>query len=143
MEFDALKRLGKVDRRNSKDYLFKGTGTDGVVKMETQYATVTDPGDTATITPPADTPVFFCGITTAGAETRVLGAPDHIGQRAIIQLSVDGGNLTMTNTAGWLDGGTSDDVVTFGDAGDSMIVEAHGTAATDWRVTSEKGVAFA
>jgi len=104
---------------------------------------VADPGDAATITPPAGALIFSCAVTTAGAETRVLGAPNFAGQRAIITLAVDGGDLTMTNASGWLDGGVSDDVVTFGDAGDSMICEAHGTAATDWRVTSEKGVAFA
>ena len=111
-------------------------GTNGGVSV------VTDPGDAGTITPPAGALVFRCSITTAGAETRVLGAPDFIGQRAIITFGTDGGNFTMTNTAGWLDGGAADDVATFDDAGDSMIAEAHGTAATDWRVTSEKGVAF-
>ena len=104
--------------------------------------TVTDPGNAGTITPPAGALIFKCSITTAGVETRVLGAPDFAGQRAIVVFGTDGGNFTMTNTAGWLDGATSDDVATFDDAGDSMICEAHGTAATDWRVTSDKGVAF-
>jgi hypothetical protein len=144
MEFNAQKRNSKWDREHG-NYLFTNEGdtTKGVLKLQTQYATVTDPGDAGTITPPADTPVFLCSIVTAGAETRVLGAPDHFGQKAIITFGTDGGNFTMTNASGWLDGGVADDVVTFGDAGDTMIVEAHGTAATDWRVTSEKGVAFA
>ena len=139
-------RKGLIEEKGAHDeYRFENNGetTKGYITVETQYATITDPGDAGTITPVADVPVCFCSIVTAGAETRVLGAPDHIGQRVIINFGTDGGNFTMTNTAGWLDGGTSDDVATFDDAGDSMIVEAHGTAATDWRVTSEKGVAFA
>lgn len=106
-------------------------------------ATVADPGDGQTITPPANGADFSCTITTGGAETRVLGTPARLGQRAVIVFGTDGGNFTMDNASGWLDGGTADNLATFDDAGDAMIAEAVGTGAvTDWRVTAEKGVAF-
>ena len=145
MEFNAQKRNSKWDREHG-NYLFTNEGdtTKGVLKLQTQYATVTDPGDAGTITPPADTPVFICNVTSAGAsETRVLGAPDHYGQRAIIRHAVDGGDFAMTNASGWQGGGASNDVATFAEAEDLMIVEAAGLDAVDWREVVNVGVAFA
>lgn len=104
-----------------------------------------DPGDTNTIVPYAVTNTICLLTSGTGGETRVMGAPAHIGQRVIIQMETDGGgNILITNTDGWLGGGSADDVATFANAGDSMIIEAHGTAdAQDWRVTSYVGVTFA
>ena len=107
-------------------------------------ATVTDPGDAGTITPPTTGADFTCTITTAGAETRVMGTPNRVGQKAYILFGTDGGNFTMTNASGWQDGGAGEDVATFDDAGDAIALEALGTgAATDWRLTSKKGVTLA
>jgi hypothetical protein len=115
----------------------------GTVVQTIPYAAVTDPGDGNTITPPANRN-FKCAVTTAGAETRVLGTPDHIGQIGIIEFATDGGDFTMTNAAGWKGGAASDDVATFADAGDNMTVIAVDTAGvTDWRHIADKGVAFA
>lgn len=112
-------------------------------KFTTRLATVADPGDAATITPPVGQD-FSCSIVTAGAETRVLGTPDHVGQRCYIIFLTDGGDFTMTNASGWKDGATADDVATFDDAGDAMeCVALAAGAVTDWRVSNEKGVAFA
>lgn len=108
-------------------------------------ATVADPGDAGTITPPTSGADFSCTLTSGTAgETRVLGTPARLGQRALVILGTDGGGaVTMTNASGWQDGGTSDDVATFGDAGDAVLFEALGTgAATDWRATALKGVAL-
>jgi len=135
MKITGTKRLVEYDGKQQLDLV-------GEVRLTLPFVTVADPGDTNTIAASTQTN-FICSIVTAGAETRVLGAPNFVGQKAIITLGTDGGDLTMTNADGWLDGATSDDVATFADAADSMVVEAHGTAVTDWRVTSEKGVAFA
>lgn len=105
--------------------------------------TVADPGDGQTIVPPASGADFSCSITTGGAETRVLGTPTRIGQKAFIIFGTDGGNFTMDNASGWLDGGTADNLATFDDAGDVMVAMALATGAgTDWRSIADKGVAF-
>jgi hypothetical protein len=117
--------------------------TGGPLTQTVQYATVADPGDGMTITPPADTPRFYCPITTAGSETRVLGAPDHLGQVAILRIVSDGGSLAMTNASGWKGGTTSDDVATFAEAEDVMICVAAGLDAVDWRWIADVGVTFA
>lgn len=134
----------KLDIENGPVNITGGDLTVTGAIASSALATVADPGDGETITPPASGADFSCSVTTGGAETRVLGTPTRLGQRAVIVLGVDGGDLTMTNASGWLDGGTSDDVATFGDAGDAMEVVALGTgAATDWRAVADKGVAFA
>lgn len=145
MRWNALKRLFKVDR-DPDNYRFEnhGDSTKGVLYLETQYATITDPGDSGTITPVADSPVNYCAVTTAGAgETRVLGTPDHIGQTLIVHHAVDGGDFTITLAAGHKGGGASDDVATFAEVNDLEILMACGTAAADWRWVTDKGVAFA
>jgi hypothetical protein len=56
-------------------------------------------------------------------------------------LDTDGGDLTMSNAGGWIDG--ADNTATFNTVNEGMVLEAAGTAgATDWRVTSKKGVAL-
>ena len=101
-------------------------------------ATVADPGDGETITPPASGADFECDVTTAGAETRVLGTPTRRGQKAHIFLGTDGGDLTITS-AGIDDG--ADNTLTFDDADDAVDLVALGVgAATDWRLVAKKGV---
>lgn len=118
--------------------------TGGPLTQTVQYATVADPGDDGTITPPADTPIFYCAVTTVAADdVRILGAPDHLGQQAIIHHAVDGGAFTMTNASGWKGGTTSDDVATFSEAEDVMICVAAGLDAVDWRWIADVGVVFA
>ena len=108
-------------------------------------ATVADPGDGLTIVPPTSGADFSSAITTGGAsETRVLGTPARLGQKAFIVHSVDGGDFSMTNASGWKGGGTSDDVATFSEVEDTLVVIAVGTAAvTDWRFIADKAVVFA
>lgn len=102
---------------------------------------VTDPGDGNPIPAPTDGSNFSCAITTEGAETRSMGTPTRLGQKALIVFAVDGGDLVMSNAGGWIDG--ADNTLTFDTALESVILEAVGTGAvTDWRVTSKKGVAL-
>ena len=155
------KSTGMIHRRGDKAYLdiiaktevevaavtVKLTGSTNTViakpKFTARLATVADPGAGNDI----DAPVgqdFVCSIVTAGAETRVLTTPDHIGQRCYIILGTDGGDCLLTNASGWKDGAASDDVATFAAAGDVMeCVALAAGAATDWRVSNSKGVAFA
>lgn len=159
---DAGKQsTGMIKRRGDKNFLdiiakteielaavdVKLTGTTNTTiakpKYTTRLATVADPGNGNTIVPPVGQD-FQCSIVTVAGETRVLGTPDHIGQRAYIIFLTDGGDFTMTNASGWKDGGASDDLATFDDAGDVMECVALATGAvTDWRVSNDKGVAFA
>ena len=113
-------------------------------KFTNRLATVADPLTAGTIVPPVGQD-FQCLVTTVGAsETRILGTPDHLGQMATIVHSVDGGDFAMTNASGWKGGATSDDVATFSEVEDTMIVIAVGTAAvTDWRFVADKAVVFA
>lgn len=102
-----------------------------------------DPGDGNTITPATSgTEICTIDVGTA-AETRVMGTPDHVGQRLVlVGGTFGGGSLTITMAAGWKDGGAADDVATI-TAGDVMIAEACGAADTDWRCAVSNGVAFA
>lgn len=116
------------------DLIVSGDFAQGAVE------TVADPGDAGTIAPPANGANFSVSIVTAGAETRVMGTPTRLGQRAVIVFGTDGGNFTMANASGWK-GFVDSTTVTFDDAGDAVILEATGTgAATDWRVVAAKGV---
>lgn len=103
---------------------------------------VADPGDGNTITPPTNGGNFKCEITTAGAETRVLGTPARLGQRAIVVFDTDGGDFTMSNAVGWL-GKVSSVLATFSAEGNAVLFEAVGTsAATEWRAVAAAGVTF-
>lgn len=160
---DAGKQsTGMIKRRGDKNFLdiiakteielaavdVKLTGTTNTTiakpKYTTRLATVADPGTGNTIVPPVGQD-FQCLVTTVGAsETRVLGTPDHLGQMATIVHSADGGDFAMTNASGWKGGGASDDVATFSEVEDTMVVIAVGTAAvTDWRFVADKAVVFA
>jgi len=115
----------------------------GTVTQTVPFTVIADPGDTNTIAPPA-TSNFSCAVTTAGSETRVLGTPAYLGQIGIIDHVVDGGVFTMTNADGWQGGTTSDDVATFTEVEDNMVVIAVGTTdGTDWRHIADKGVVLA
>lgn len=105
-------------------------------------ATLADPGNAGTITPPA-TGGFHCALTSAGVETRVMGVPGFVGQTGVISMAVDAGDITITVAAGWNDDGVASDVATFNDAGDFMVVQACGPAATDWRMVTKRGVTLA
>ncbi len=106
------------------------------------FQTVADPGDAGTITPPA-TSNFRCDFTNStGAQTRVLADPAFIGQRGILTALFTGGGTTttITESTGWLGGGTADDVATFNTSGEIMEVLA--VSLTEWRASSSFGVAF-
>lgn len=145
MQFNEQKGLME-EKAAHGTYTFEANQDDptkGYLVLETQYATVADPGDTGTITPPANVPRFICNITTSAADDVItLGAPDHYGQVAIIRHAVDGGAFTMTNVSGWKGGTTSDDVATFSEAEDLMVCIACGLDAVDWRWIADVGVVF-
>lgn len=114
--------------------------TGGIIQT-VQSSVIADPGDGNTITPIVDAPQCICQIVTAGAETRLLGAPDHIGQILIIEFLTDGGNFTIANADGYNDDATLSNLATFDDAGDCLILVAVDTAGiADWRTVGKKGI---
>lgn len=103
-----------------------------------------DPGDAGTVTLTSGAVHNQVNVTTAGAsETRVMGVPQFIGQECIIRHAVDGGDFDMTNASGWNGGTTSDDVASFAEAEDVMVLKAGGLDAVDWREIANVGVAIA
>lgn len=120
------------------------TLTTGSLVQTVPNAVIADPGNGGTITPASGAVKNICTITTAGAETRVLGTPQFIGQELAIEFGTDGGNFTIDNTAGFNDDGTASNLATFDDAGDClMLIAVDTTDGDDWRLVAKKGVAIA
>lgn len=109
-------------------------------------AVLADPGDAGTIAPPESGADFRVDVTTVGAgETRVMGTPTRIGQRAVIRhaASSGGGTFLMTNAVGWKGDGATSDVATFSEVEDTLFLVAVGTVdGEDWRWTADKLVVF-
>jgi hypothetical protein len=79
----------------------------------------------------------LCSITTAGAETRTIPAPDRFGQECIVYMDTDGGDATVTVTGG--NGITS---FVLDDAGDVVFMQSVTVAGVaKWIVIAVKGVA--
>jgi adhesin HecA-like repeat protein len=119
------------------------TITAGSLVQTVPNAAFTDPGDAGVITLTSGAVHNIVVVTTAGSETRVMGIPQFIGQECAIHHGTDGGAFTMTNASGWKGGTTSDDVATFTEVEDVMIVKACGLDAVDWRWIADVGVAIA
>lgn len=99
-------------------------------------AVIEDPGDTEAI-PVTDSGVVV--LETAGAESRTLAAPNHVGQMLLLVLSVDGGDCTVTCATG-LDQ-TGNNTAVFGDAGDTLLLVGVDVGGQNrWRVVANDGV---
>lgn len=128
--------IGGKPVRFDGDIIVTGSITTGA-QIDSE-ASIADPGDGNEITPPTSGQDFVCNVTTVDAETRSIGTPTKLGQRARIVLASDGGDLTITS-AGIDDG--ADNTLTFDDTNDAVELVAMGTgAATDWRLVAKKGV---
>ena len=80
-------------------------------------------------------------LVSAGAETRTLPAPIKAGQRVVIAMKTDGGDVTVTVTGGFNEDG--DTTFVFSDPGQFAIFEAMeiATAGTlAWRKVSDYGL---
>ena len=95
-----------------------------------------DPGSAGTITPMMWGQVF--PIVTEGVETRTLAQPNRAGVQVVVILDADGGNLTLTVTGGYNQGG--DTTVVFDTAGDMAIFTSVKVGATyRWELTYQAG----
>lgn len=77
---------------------------------------------------------LITNISSAGAETRTLAAPGAAGILKIINMSVDGGDVTMAATN--IGAGTGS--ATFDDVGDCLILMS--SSATKWQVLGGNAV---
>lgn len=101
--------------------------------------TLADPGTGAPIPVTRSANI---AITTAAAETNTLAIPTFIGQKLILTMNVRAvGDRVVT--AAVAVNQTGNNTLTFGAAGDTIILEAIKVAGTlRWRVTSNDGVAL-
>lgn len=108
--------------------------TPGVAASALQNS-IADPGDAGAI------PVVNSGnveIVTAGAETRTIAAPTHVGQQLLLAMKTDGGDCVITvattvNQAG-------NNTITLNDPGDACLLTA-GISGGDirWRLADVDG----
>lgn len=84
-----------------------------------------------------------CELVSAGAETRTLPRPTAVGQRALISMITDAGDITLTVTGGINEDG--DTTFTFSDPGQfldlvSIRTVSSGTSTYAWRKISDYGL---
>lgn len=97
---------------------------------------ILDPGNGGTIPPKFS---GSCPLVSAGAETRVLGAPKFLGQRMNLHMKTDGGDIVLTCATGVNQ--TGNNTLTFNDAGDVVTLEAiYVATALRWRIVVNDGV---
>lgn len=100
--------------------------------------TIQDPGDAGAI--PVDRS-GVCPLVTAGAETRTLAVPSHLGQRLTLCLKTDGGDCVVTVASAINQ--TGNNTITLGDAGDVLdLVAVQSGANLVWRVVVNDGTAL-
>lgn len=101
-----------------------------------------DPGDGATIVVQKWTSIALT--TGSSGETNTLASPTKAGQRIALTLVVDGGGDRVITSETDINQATND-VMTFGAAGDSCILESFmvGDSGTyRWRIVYNDGVAL-
>lgn len=117
------------------------TVTAGSIVQTVPQAVIADPGDGVAITAASGAVKNQCSVVTAGAETRLLGTPEFVGQELSVIFLTDGGDLTIDNTAGFNDDTTSSNLATFNTAGECLHLIAVGVVdGDDWRHVGKKGV---
>lgn len=82
-------------------------------------------------------------IESAGAETRKIPAPLHPGQRMVISLVVDGGDVTIAAPGSSTFNGTAT-TLTFDAVGDVICLESATVSpdTVEWRIAWNHGVAL-
>lgn len=99
---------------------------------------IPDPGDAGTLNFDRQLSVF--SLVSAAAETRTLPDPKFPGQRALVYLKTDGGDVTITADTQIDSAGTTS--IVLGDAGDYVdLVGVNNSTSLEWRVVSSEGVA--
>jgi uncharacterized membrane protein len=101
---------------------------------------MTDPGASGTVT--VNRQLAVVPVVTATAEARTLAQPTKAGLLCTVLLKTDGGDLTLTVTGGYNQGG--DTSITFAEAGDWVTLQSvvSGTSYY-WRVLGSEGTTLA
>ena len=103
--------------------------------------TLIDAGNGKTIS--VDRSPAFLDVTTAGAETRVLGAAPRAGLLLTVALNVDGGNLVVTQAGSGAFNQAGNTTLTLADAGDVVqLVSVKIGSSILWRIVGNDGVAL-
>lgn len=106
--------------------------------VQSTQNTITDPGASGAI---PVTKSGVCAITTAGAETRTLAIPGHIGQIIMLMIDTDGGSCVVTVAAAINQAGNN--TITINDVNDSITLIAGSIGgALRWRVLANDGAAL-
>lgn len=102
------------------------------------YYKLADPGNAGTIS--VDRNGCVVDLVSAGAETRTLGRPTHVGDDVCLHFSNDGGDIVVTVTGGFNEDG--DTTFTFSDEGQYVCFRAFVTKAGVyfWRKISDYGL---
>lgn len=100
---------------------------------------IRDPGNAATIS--VDRNPAVCNLVSATAETRTLARPTKSGIRVMLNMAVDGGDITLTVTGGFNEDG--DTTFTFADPGQWAEFVSIRTSATvyEWRKVGDYSTA--
>lgn len=99
---------------------------------------IADPGNAGAI---SVTNSGYCPLVSAGAETRTLAAPSFVGQRIVISMKTDGGDIVVTCATTFNEAGNN--TATFDNTGETLILTAVEEGATlRWRGTVADGAAL-
>ena len=97
--------------------------------------TVADPGNAGAI---AVTKSGVSNLTSGGAETRTLAVPTFLGQRLVLCMNVDGGDIVTTVASAFNQAGNT--TITMNDAGDHVeLVGCLIASALRWRIVNNDG----
>lgn len=103
--------------------------------VQSTQNTITDPGNAGAI---PVTKSGVCAITTAGAETRTLAIPGHIGQIIMLMIDIDGGSCVVTSAQAINQ--TGNNTITINDVNDTItLIGGSIGGALRWRVLANDG----
>lgn len=99
---------------------------------------ITDPANAGAIPVTAS---GVCNLTSAGAETRTLAVPTFIGQRLVLCMDTDGGDIVVTVASAYNMAGNT--IITLNDAGDHVeLVGCTIGGSRRWRIVNNDGAAL-
>lgn len=144
---DGLAAIGRSLEKGTSVtvFSFEQEGAFERPRPQNQRTHIADPGASGAI-PVVGYVDGICMLVTAAAESRTVADPTHVGQRLTLFLDTDGGDCTVT-FASDITQTSGENVATFGDVGDYIMVEAISVSGTaKWRLVgataTQQGVAI-